>query len=336
MEHWKDIARRGLVAILFLGALASADAQVMWNLKGGWMSRDVIMSESGSVSDIEERPRPDWMVGLELEIPVSEKLNLETGLRYKNHYTLVNTLCDYGSFTEEQFEEAKTIFELPLRLTYKQQLGRHFSLHAGIGPYVSAIADGWESKKWRETKWSDFVHVGLEPSVAINWACLSLGVTYNTPCFYKGYKDENKPVVMATLGIRFKSKAWKYVGASLLTIGTIGIAAASAWQSANEANYNSYGASDGHSSSAGVSHRSSHSTTSEMSGTDQQNYNTLRNLYRQWADKLNAMRDHNYPYQNGYTEAQKKEAQQQMKQLRQMAKEKWDKEIPYDPIEDWK
>ena len=93
-------------------------------------------------------------------------------------------------------------------------------------------------------------NVGLESSIAINWACLSLGATYNTPCFYKGYKDENKPIIMATLGIRFKSSAWRYVGATLLTIATVGGAAASAWSSAVEANqnyssgsYSSYGSS---------------------------------------------------------------------------------------------
>lgn len=327
MKHWKDIARRGLVAILFLGALTSADAQVMWNLKGGWMSRDVMMSESGSMSDIEKKSRPDWMVGMELEIPLSEKLNLETGLRYKNHYTLVNTLCDYGSFTEEQFEEAKTIFELPLRLTYKQQLGRHFSLHAGIGPYVSAIADGWESKKWRETKWSDFVHVGLEPSVAINWACLSLGVTYNTPCFYKGYKDENKPVVMATLGIRFKSSAWKYVGATLLTISTVGLAAANAWASAAEANRNYSSGDYGSSSySGGSSSRSSASSKNVNHG----NWTALEKSYSGDESLLIKMRS-----SGNYDKQEVRRIQERMKRTRELIEKQTGHKRAVSDVENW-
>lgn len=239
-----------LLCFMFMGT-TTIQSQVMWNLKGGWMTRKLLMDEYQSTTgtnSIEERTRPEWTAGMELEIPLSTKLNIETGLRYRNHHVLVKNTYDYKSFIREEWDEASTIFEIPLRLTYKQPLGRHFSIHAGVGPYVSAIADGWSSKRAHETKWSDFVHVGLEPSVAINWACFSLGATYNIPCFYKGYKDENKPVVMATLGIRFKSHVWKYVGATLLTIASVGAAASYAWSAANSGSYSSSSYSSGSSS----------------------------------------------------------------------------------------
>lgn len=254
----KHFGKRTLTFWLLVVLLLPVNAQVMWNLKGGWMNREVQISEHGYKDYIEKKNKPDWMAGLELEIPLNEKLDLQTGLRYKNHNVLFFNMYDYKYHTEEGCDEAKTIFELPLRLTYKQQLGRHFSLHAGIGPYVSVIADGWESKPWRETEWSDFVHVGLEPSVAINWACFSLGATYNMPCFYKGYKDENKPVVMATLGIRFRSNVWKYVGAVLLSIATVGTAAAAVWPTGNNSDsYSSYGSYSGSSFSNSSSFSSS-------------------------------------------------------------------------------
>lgn len=251
MKNFKSYVRRVLLVSLFFASLLTAEGQVMWNLKGGWMGRKALTMES-STKEIEEKSRPDWMVGLELEIPLSEKLNLETGLRYKDHSVLVKKEYDYEIERGKKFSrefDAHANFEIPLRLTFKQQLGEHFSLHVGAGPYFSTCAgagwdrfnaeyrgSNWSDIEWKDASFGDMSQVGLETSAAINWKCLSLGVTYNTPCFYKGYKDDNKPVVMATLGIRFKSSAWRYVGATLLTISTVGLAAANAWESAREAN----------------------------------------------------------------------------------------------------
>ena len=105
------------------------------------------------------RKRMDWMAGLELEIPLSYKLSLETGLRYKNHYSMVI----YDEEDGYAWNPATSHIELPLRLTYKQPLGKHFSLHAGIGPYVSYAIGNQIGEKWNSN-----LQVGLEPSVAIN------------------------------------------------------------------------------------------------------------------------------------------------------------------------
>ena len=213
------------ILLLVIAYAIPTNAQVMWNLKGGIMQRSVYDNSSywGNViyhGDDELEKRIDWMAGLEMEIPLSNILNLETGLRYRNHYSLAYP----DEENHSDYRVAKNHLELPLRLTYKQPLGEHFSLHVGIGPYASyALGDDLS-----ETR-NNNLQVGLEPSIAINWACLSLGATYNIPCFYKGFKDENKPVVMATLGIRFKSHVWKYVGATLLAIASVGAAAAVVW-----------------------------------------------------------------------------------------------------------
>lgn len=244
MGNLNCVGKRGLVVIVLMALFATAKSQVMWNLKGGIMQRSYYDDSSywGNVifhGDDELEKRIDWMAGLEMEIPLSNILNLETGLRYRNHYSL--------AYPDEEnhgdYRVAKHHLELPLRLTYKQPLGEHFSLHVGVGPYASYALGDDLGKKWNNN-----LQVGLEPSVAINWACLSLGATYNIPCFYKGYKDENKPAVMLTLGIRFKSHVWKYVGATLLSIATVGAAASYAWSAANSSSYSSSSYSPGNSS----------------------------------------------------------------------------------------
>lgn len=274
--------QRGIFVILFMVLFATAKSQVMWNLKGGWMSREAYFYDTHSNDSREKENFQEWMAGLEIEIPLSDKLNLETGLRYKRHHSFVEneyTIKTVGSSytrTENRQFEAKSLIELPLRLTYKQPLGKDFSLHVGVGPYMSFIPDGsWRfyrnenntNNGWSDSKWGDQLQVGLEPSVAINWKCLSLGATYNIPCFYRGYKDENKPVVMATLGIRFKSNVWKYVGATLLSVITVGLAASSAWSAANASSYNSSSYSDGSYSSGSYNSSSGGKSCKYCAGT---------------------------------------------------------------------
>lgn len=208
------------ILFLTITSVLHTRAQVMWNLKGGIMQRSYNEYYYFRDDYFERDKRIDWMAGLEMEIPLSNRLNLETGLRYRNHFSLVELDDEYRL----DYCEAMSHLELPLRLAYKQPLGKHFSLHAGIGPYASYTLGNEFGEKWNKK-----LQVGLEPSIAINWSCLSLGATYNIPCFYKGFKDENKPVVMATLGIRFKSHVWKYVGATLLAIATVGTAVAAVW-----------------------------------------------------------------------------------------------------------
>ena len=153
--------KKSLAIAGFLLLSSVVDAQVMWNLKGGWMGRKAIVQES----EVEEKNRPDWMAGLELEIPLSDKLNLETGLRYRDHKIWVVKEYDYdigGEKFTRNFD-ANANFEIPLRLAYKQQLGKHFSLHAGVGPYISTCyGAGWDrfnaeyhGSNWSDIEWSD-------------------------------------------------------------------------------------------------------------------------------------------------------------------------------------
>lgn len=308
MRNFNCIGRRGLVVLFLVALFASAKSQVMWNLKGGLMQRSYYDNSLywGNVifhGDDELEKRIDWMAGLEMEIPLSNMLNLETGLRYRNHYSLVYPdEEDHGDY-----RVAKDHLELPLRLTYKQPLGEHFSLHVGVGPYASyALGDDFGGKR------NNNLQVGLEPSVAINWACLSLGATYNIPCFYKGYKDENKPVFMATLGIRFKSHVWKYVGATLLAIASVGTAAAAVWPSND--GYSSYSSGSYSPSHSSSSYNSSSSSSSSSSGSisEQQSYISDKGTYANY----DSMLSNHFDGSRAATASEVKQWQQAMRNLR--------------------
>lgn len=74
---------------------------------------------------------------------------------------------------------------------------------------------------------------------------------------------------------------------------------------------------------------------SQMSMSDQVNYNSLRNTYNKWASDIMEMKNANGKYQNGFKASDKKHAQDEMKRIRKSAMQKWSKEIPYNSIEDW-
>ena len=265
-----------VVTVLLVGWFLPSQGQVMWNLKIGAMPKSVYTS-TYLMEEGEKDSSWDYMGGLEVEIPLNEKFNIDFGARYKYHRTFVldeNNSHDYYT--------ADTHLEFPLRLTYKQPLGEHFTFHAGLGPYFSyAFPDGddlgEDSKNFQ---------IGLEPSVVVNWKCLSLGMTYNLPCFYKGYKDENNPGFMITLGVRFPSHVWKYVGAVALGVVTAGAALAAAWPSGDN-DYSGYGSSTYSSSSASGSHSSSSSSSSGGGNiSEQQNYNTDKRTYANYDTML--------------------------------------------------
>ena len=89
-------------------------------------------------------------------------------------------------------------------------------------------------------------------------------------------------------------------------------------------------------SSSPANNNGSSSGSNKMGLADAKNYQTMRDTYNKWAYDLMQMKNANGRYQNGYTQQDKQHAQSEMKRLRQMAKQKWGKDIPYNSIEDWK
>ena len=328
MTHLSNV-KKGFFVILLLASFLPVKAQVMWNLKGGIMQRSYYDEYSIGWDESDRDKRIDWMAGLELEIPLNEKLNIETGLRYKDHYSLTFPDLEYNY----DWREAMSHIELPLRFTYKQPLGEYFSLHAGIGPYASyALGDDLGEK------WHNNLQVGLEPSIAINWACLSLGVTYNIPCFYKGFDDENKPAVMATLGIRFKSKAWKYIGAGLLAVATVGAGVAAVWPTSDGSSYSSssyssasYNSSSSSYSSASTSGTGNKSGNTTHTASEIQSKNVDARSYSNYESQLIKM---NTYWEEQYNDSQRRNIQKKMKDIRT----KWENrglKITYSQWEDW-
>lgn len=189
-----------LTTILFSLLLSlSCNAQIMWNIKGGIMP---VSYRDG----YDDNTTVDWMAGLEMEIPLSSKLNLETGLRYKHHNAFsINQY--FGDYDEYYRSKSVSHLELPLRVTYKYPLNENFMLRAGMGPYASYSVGSEMGHDWNNS-----LVVGLEPAVAVDWKALSIGFSYNLPCFYKGYKDENNNSIMFTVGIRFGSDVWESIG----------------------------------------------------------------------------------------------------------------------------
>lgn len=89
------------------------------------------------------------------------------------------------------------------------------------------------------------------------------------------------------------------------------------------------------SNNSSTSNASANTKGNQMSMSDQVNYNSLRNTYNKWASDLMQMKNANGKYQNGFKESDKKHAQDEMKRIRKSAMQKWNKEIPYNSIEDW-
>ena len=272
------------------------DAQLLWNLKLGGMKRTFTEYPSSWADNTNDRI--DWQAGLELEIPINKKFNIETGLRYKDHFSMEE--CGDNSYTQH--------IELPVRFAYKLPLNKHFTLHAGVGPYASYMI--------RPNKYQ----FGIEPSIAIYWNCLSLGAQYNLICIDNGFKDINKPAIMLTLGVRFKTSTWKYIGAGLLTVATLGAATAMAWNNINSSSSSSYS----NSSYSSYSSSTSSTNSNKYSISDQNNYNTDKKTWDQYDNYLSS----HFFGSRSATRSDVEQWQRKMKELRN----KWSskgKSFPY-------
>lgn len=277
--------------------------------------------------DDDTEHKVNWMLGLEMEIPLSQKLNLETGLRYKNE-----TAC-WGDYYSDQ-DHTINHLELPIRFTYKYKLRENLSLRAGIGPYLGAglEGDGVSPK------------IGIEPSVAVDWKCLSLGLTYNKP-YYVAERGKYKANsgLMLTVGVRFHSRAWKYIGPGLLAAGAVAGTVYAATQGNNSSSNNSPNDTSHPSSSEYSSSNSSNSNNNSKSQVNRSSSNTFKDgldwqretgIYDNYDSKLAAMQTLTFPYQDGFDDRDRTKIQKEMKRIR----EKWEKKgypIEKSSREDW-
>ena len=136
---------------------------------------------------------------------------------------------------------------------------------------------------------------------------------------------------MATLGIRFKSSAWKYVGATLLSIVTVGAAASSAWAKAAEANRNYNSSSTSYSSGAYSKLSTSVSSNGDKYDVSEQiAYNNAKTAYRILEDTARKWMTGNA----SYTPQEKKDAGNRLREQRLKWVNKGYNDWPHD-VEDW-
>lgn len=323
-----NLYQKVLISQLLLFSCAASYAQVVWNLKGG-----VAQGTMYSFEDDKEH-KIILSAGLELEIPLNEMFNLETGLRYRYQTIEVAKESQEGITHTVHHENLDHHIELPLRLTYKLNFSDELSLHAGVGPYASISPEG-------SSLVSNTVQVGIEPCVALNWKNLSLGVSYNNPCFYKGFDTDYKQGVMLTLGIRFGSDAWEGIGSGLATAASVGAAVAGAYAESegytagNSYSADSYSTSNSYSTSSDTSSGSSSGknnavNSNKPSMSEVQAKNTDSDTYSRYETQLIQMR--NYP--DTYNKQRKNDIQRKMKSIRK----KWEDrgfKMYHSELEDW-
>ena len=131
--------------------------------------------------------------------------------------------------------------------------------------------------------------------------------------------------------LAFNARMDRFANTATSVLNSIASAYASFHYSASGSSNSSVGNGNANSSSS-----SNRGQGKNMSMADQTNYNSLRNTYNKWASDLMQMKNSNGRYQNGYSDSDKRNAQSEMKRIRQSAMQKWGKEIPYNSMEDWK
>ena len=283
---------------------------LLWNLKAGGMLWN------RSLPDIDEKSSAtDILAGLGLEIPINKKFNIETGLRWKYIWALLNTE-DYNPYVNgsDKTSEQMHLLELPVRLTYKWQLKDNLSLHLGAGPYASMpIAYSFSGDdSFIKDEPRGKLHVGLETAAVLYWGNFNIGAHYNIP-FYKGYEDGYNNRVELTLGIRFKSKIWGKIGAGVVAIDDA-LRASGTYDAIN-----SLAGNNGSNSNVSVSNNSSNNyskptstSKKKLSLSEKQNYDNDKRVYERYDSMLSK---HFFGTQPA-TEKEVKEWQAAMKKLR--------------------
>lgn len=127
--------------------------------------------------------------------------------------------------------------------------------------------------------------------------------------------------------INFNDRMDRFVNIATSTLNSV--ANAIGGNSSNTMPYNAT------SNSNSKNNASSSTKANQMSISDQLNYNSIRNTYNKWAQDLMQMKNAIGKYQNGFKTSDKTHAQNEMKRIRKSAIQKWNKEIPYNSIEDW-
>jgi len=240
-----------IVLLAFIAISTHSHAQLLWDFRGG-------VSYQGLKSDYEDSEKGfNYFGELGIDIPIARKFAIETGIHYKN----IKFMDDYYNMSDDDdyYDASRAnILEIPVKFGYKLPIWENTKVRFSGGPYVAMGCENF----------GKVYQAGLALSATYEYKYFNFGINYNLPC-YKGFKNAYPNGVYATVGIKFKSKAWKYIGATLATICTVGAAAASAFGNIDDGDYSS--STSGYSSYSGSSSDSKSSSNSTV-GTDKCKY----------------------------------------------------------------
>lgn len=222
------------------------------------------------------------LLGCELQFPIKEKFYIETGLNlrfgnllytyweYNNPSSYVADNIPLSDFDSDG-QYIKNIngvpssagihlktgefLDIPLRFSYRLRLKGDNEFQFSFGPYLEINLHNAEVY---QTKLEDTspVSVGLTPSVVFKHRALSLGLSYQNPCIYNGFKNRDKNTLMFTIGVNFRGR--KINTDKLLS----GLAIASSVLDAATTTMQSYTDATGGSSNSDYSESSTNSNSS--------------------------------------------------------------------------
>lgn len=242
--------RQKLLVLLFLSAIPLfCSAEVNWAFYGGGMYAKQYGAEGIFYDDEDDDnlvPKKgnsfEWLLGLNLQIPLSKKIYLETGVGMRNKLVLLqkngfkfnsSVIKMYDrrhiqDFISENFDYGRGYFlGIPLKVGYNLKLNEKNQFLFSVGPYASVNISG-SYENWDDLKFKDKLNVGLNASIVFRHRCMSFGLDYRNPLFKNGLNDYYKNSVNLTIGINFKSKGWATIGTVALATTSVvgGVAAA--------------------------------------------------------------------------------------------------------------
>lgn len=207
-----------LTFIFVLSFTQISKAETYWNLQIGGMYDHIDYDDSNKI---------DWFAEFGPSFQLSKtNFVFEPTLRYHMKYyvsRLSDWDCEYGY---------GNMIELPLKMSYDLHIGEKSFFRIGVAPYLSYVLTspiGYSDNN---------LHIGLEPSLSFHYKNFNIGVSYSNPCIYKGWNNENRNCVLATIGVRFDSGTLEAVGAGALAVAVVTASAYAESQSNNNDSYN--------------------------------------------------------------------------------------------------
>lgn len=192
----------------------AVQAQVLWDFRGGVSYNNIY-----DYGDGDKKNAFHYFGELGIDVPIKERFALEIALRYKNVFhsdsfesadfdTFDNYDKNYWSDEKEDYEGRASLLELPIRFGYKFPLFKNTLLRLSAGPYVAAgLNEGFR-----------YYQSGISTALTYEYKRINLGLNYNIPV-HNAFEKEGHDGLFLTFGVKFKTSAWKSIGAGVVAVG---------------------------------------------------------------------------------------------------------------------